>query len=80
MMGSWLSSAFHSVGSWVAGDGNAPGSPDTRKYGYDPAQVGAASAALLNQPAPPSVQGELLLMGAAGLGLILLLRSTSKGK
>lgn len=77
-MGSWLSSAVHKAGSWVAGDGNPAGSPDTRKLGYDTTQVADASALLLSQPAPPAVQGELLLMGAAGLGVILLLHSSGK--
>lgn len=73
-LGSWLSSLVHDVGGWVAGDGNTPGTPDTRKYGYDVAQVGQASALYLSQPAPPSVQGELLLGGAAIVALVLLLR------
>jgi len=78
MIGSWLSSTLHKAGSFVAGDGNAAGSPNTRKYGYEPMNVAKAAAVQLNQPAPPAVQSELLLMGAAGLGLILLLRSSGK--
>lgn len=74
MMGSWLSSALDAIGGVVAGDGNTPGTPDTRKYGYDPTQVGQASAILLSQPAAPNVQQELLVLGVAGIGLILLLR------
>lgn len=77
---SWLSTAVHSVGSFVAGDGNPAGSPDTRELGYDPKQVADASAVILSQPAPPAVQSELLLMGAAGVALILLLRSSGKGR
>jgi hypothetical protein len=74
MFGSWLSSALHAIGGVVAGDGNTPGTPDTRKYGYDPTQVGQASALLLSAPAGPNVQQELLVLAAAGVGLILLLR------
>lgn len=74
MFGSWLSSLVHSVGGWVAGDGNTPGSPETRKLGYEPTQVASAAAAYLAQPAPPNVQEELVVMGVAGLALILLLR------
>lgn len=73
-MGSWLSSLFHTVGNVVAGDGNSPGNPDTRSLGYDTTQVAQASALMLSQPSAPSVQSELLLMGVAGVGLILLLR------
>lgn len=73
-LGSWLSSLKHEVGGWVAGDGNTPGSPGTREFGYEPSQVGQAAALLLTEPAPPNVQGELLLGGAAIVGLIFLLR------
>lgn len=72
-LGSWLSSAVHAVAGWVAGDGNTPGNPDTRSLGYDPANVGPAAAALLSQPAAPNVQSEVIVLGVAGLGLILLL-------
>lgn len=73
MIGSWLSSALHSLGNVVAGDGNSPGTPETRSLGYDSASVANAAASLLSQKAGPNVQGELLLMGAAGIGLILLM-------
>lgn len=72
-MGSWFSSLFHSVGNYVAGDGNSPGTPETRAQGYDSAGVAHAAADILVSPAGPDLQGEMLLMGAAGLGLILLL-------
>jgi hypothetical protein len=72
-MGSWLSSALHAVGGWVAGDGNAPGTAETRSIGYDSANVAQAAAAYLSQPAQPNVQQELVMMGIAGVGLILLL-------
>lgn len=73
-LGSWLSTGLHDVGSWVAGDGNPAGSPDTRKLGYEPGQVGDAAALMLSAPAAPNVQQELLVMAVAGVGLILLLR------
>jgi hypothetical protein len=73
-LGSWISSLVHDAGSYVAGDGNRPGNPDTRKLGYDTDNVAQASAALLAQPAGVNVQKELLVIGAAGLALILLLR------
>lgn len=72
--GSWLSDITHKVGGWVAGDGNPAGNADTRSLGYDKKQVAQASASLLNQPAPPAVQSELLVMGIAGVALIFLLR------
>lgn len=74
MFGSWLSSALHSVGGWVAGDGNTPGSGDTRTLGYESQQVSDAVLLELAQPAPANVQQELLVMGVVGVGLILLLR------
>lgn len=74
MLGSWLSSLEHDVGGWVAGDGNAPGSAQTRELGYEPGQVADAVTLTLSQPAGANVQQELLVMAAAGVGLILLLR------
>lgn len=73
-LGSWLSSFFHDVGGFVAGDGNTPGNPDTRKLGYDTKQVGQEAAQLLTQPAAVNVQQEIAVLAIAGLGLILLLR------
>jgi hypothetical protein len=73
-LGSWLSSIVDAIGGVVAGDGNTPGTPDTRKYGYDPVQVGQAAAVILTQPAPANVQSEILVLAVAGVGLILLLR------
>lgn len=71
---SWFSSAVHDIGGWVAGDGNAPGSPATRELGYEPDQVGDAALIVLTSPAPPNVQQELLVVAAFGVGLIFLLR------
>lgn len=71
---SWLSSIVHDVGGWVAGDGNAAGNKDTRSLGYDKQKVSAATANLLNAPAPANIQNQVLLMGAAGVALIWILR------
>ena len=73
-MGSWFSSLVHDVGGLVAGDGNTPGNPDTRKYGYDTGNVAQETAALLVQPAGVNVQQEIAVLAIAGVGLILLLR------
>lgn len=67
-------SIFSKIAGWVAGDGNEPGSPESRRYGYEPDQVADAVVLTLAQPAPPDVQKELLVMAVAGVGLILLLR------
>lgn len=77
-LGSWLSSIVDDIGGVVAGDGNTPGNAATRSLGYDPTQVGPAAAVILSQPATANVQSELLFMGIAGVGLILLLRSSGK--
>lgn len=71
---SWLSNAVRDVGGWVAGDGNTPGSGDTREYGYDRSKVAAATANILNQPAGVNVQSELVVLAVAGVGLMLLMR------
>jgi hypothetical protein len=75
---SWFSSAVHDVGNFVTGDGNSAGNADTRKYGYDTEQVANSTAVILNQPAPPAIQGEVAMLAGAGLLLILLLRPKAK--
>lgn len=77
MFGSWFSSALHSVGGWVAGDGNTPGNPDTRSLGYDSDEVAKAVAIELSQPAAPNVQQELLVGAVVGVALIFLLRQSN---
>lgn len=68
------------VAGWITGSGNEPGTPDTRKLGYDPGQVADATAIDLAATVPPNVQKELLLMGVAGLAVMLLLHPKhSKG-
>lgn len=74
MLGSWLSKLGNDVGGWVAGDGNTPGSADTRELGYESSQVAKAVAIDLSQPAGPNVQQELLVGALAGVALIFLLR------
>jgi hypothetical protein len=65
---------FSTIAGWITGSGNEPGTPETRKLGYDPTQVADAAAIDLTTPAAPDVQKELVVMALAGLGLILLLK------
>jgi len=81
-MGSWLSSGIKKVVGVVVGKGNTPGTPETRKYGYDRAEVAAAVAQNLatdtsTNPAT-NPQGKLILAGAAGVALLLLLSGGRK--
>lgn len=78
---SWLSDAVHSAVGWAAGHGNEPGTPTTRKYGYDPTAVANAAAAQIEAmpPAPavnPTMQAAVLV--GAGLAVLFLL-SKPKG-
>lgn len=77
MIGSWFSDALHKTVRVIAGHGNDPGTPDTRRYGYDPAAVSDAVVRDL-QAAPPvtaaNPQGQLILAGVAGVALIYLFR------
>lgn len=74
-MGSWLSDAFHKTVRVIAGHGNDPGTPDTRKYGYDPNAVSDAVVKDL-QMAPPvtaaSPNAQALILAGAGLAVLYL--------
>jgi hypothetical protein len=76
-MGSWLSSLKNKVVGVVAGKGNTPGTPTTRKYGYDPDAVAKAVAAniLAQQNAPQGLtqNQKTLIAAGASVALILLL-------
>lgn len=74
-MGSWLSDALHKTVRVIAGHGNDPGTPDTRKYGYDPAAVSDAVVKQL-ETAPPVTTAspgmQALVLAGAGLAVVYL--------
>lgn len=84
---SWLSDLAHgpekilgTAVSAVENGGNAQGTPTTRKYGYDPTDVTNAVVADLTGTgsiSPVDVMqanptGQLIILGIAGLGMLLL--------
>lgn len=79
---SFITKPLKKVVGWVAGKGNTPGTPETRKYGYSPTEVAAqVTQNLINAPADPVIdpnQGKLILGGAAALALILLMSGGKK--
>jgi len=80
-MGSWFSKAIKKTVGWVAGKGNTPGTPNTRKLGYEPDEVAAAVARNI-QNAPPvaanNQQAQMLLLGGAGAVLLVALMGGKK--
>lgn len=75
MIGSWLSDALHKTTRVIAGHGNDIGTPETRKFGYDPAAVSAAVAADLAlgpQTGAANPAGQAILLAGAGLAVLLL--------
>lgn len=82
-MGSWLSKGIKKAAGWVAGKGNTPGTPEIRKYGYDPDAVAKAVAAnIQNTPqiAPTNKQAQMLLLAGAGAVAIIALMGKKRGR
>ena len=78
-MGSWLSKAFKKTVGWAVGKGNTPGTPETRKYGYDrEATATAIVEQIKNAPPVAPNNGKVILLGAAGAAVLLLLTGDKK--
>jgi hypothetical protein len=84
-MFSFITKPLKKAIGWVAGGGNIPGTKTTRKYGYDPNQV--ADAVVTNIQAQSTLQAQqseqakkLMIAGAAGVGLLLLLKGKKRGQ
>lgn len=82
-LGSWLSKGIKKAAGWVAGKGNTPGTPEIRKYGYDRAEVAAAVARNLQNPAaitPDNKQAQMLLLGGAAAVALIALMGKKRGR
>lgn len=81
-----LGNIFKDFIGWVDGHGNEPGTPNTRKLGYEPADVANSVVADLTGvgtvqpplPITPSAKGQAWLAGIAGVGILLLLHSNKR--
>lgn len=81
-----ITKPFKKAIGWVAGKGNTPGTPETRKYGYSPSEVAAKVADNINTgtgvvPAgqvTPLDTGKTLLYSGAALALVMLMNKGSR--